>query len=134
MTPVKYNSAYLMLLFLKQSVPHVPCKLALVYLLSFRLFLLLNTSSYILVSILGGLLSRTCCGYYLYNFLSLALRRCYDFSLSSLRLKGEGFYIPEGNIKLKPYLFTEMLLISLLSFLLQDKYALTPLASSTDMR
>ena len=37
-------------------------------------------------------------GYYFYNFSSLALRRWHDFSLSSLRLKGEGCYIPEGDI------------------------------------
>ena len=53
-----------------------------------------------MVSILDGLLSRTYCGYYFYNFSSLALRRWHDFSLSSLRLKGEGFYIPEGDINL----------------------------------
>ena len=87
-----------LLLFLKRFVPHIPYKFASIYLLSFPLSLLLNTSFYILVSILDGLLSRTCCGYYFYNFSFLALRRWHDFSLSSLRLKGEGFYIPEGDI------------------------------------
>lgn len=87
-----------LLLSLKRFVSHVPYKFASVYLLSFPLSLLLNTSSYILVSILDGPLSRTCCGYYFYNFSFLALRRWHDFSLSSLLLKGEGFYIPEGDI------------------------------------